>query len=67
VRELDELVTSVPSVKAPVLLLADPKDTLVPVGTARRRAEACQMPASSLSKVPATTCPDGLTLPSPTR
>jgi pimeloyl-ACP methyl ester carboxylesterase/uncharacterized membrane protein YbhN (UPF0104 family) len=40
VRELDELVTSVPSVKAPVLLLADPKDTLVPVGTARRLAEA---------------------------
>jgi len=51
VRELDELVTSVPSVKASVLLLADPKDTLVPVGTARRLAEACQMPASSLSKV----------------
>jgi pimeloyl-ACP methyl ester carboxylesterase len=40
VRELDELVTSVPSVKAPVLLLADPKDTLVPVSTARRLAEA---------------------------
>jgi pimeloyl-ACP methyl ester carboxylesterase len=40
VRELDELVTSVPSVKAPVLLLADPKDTLVPVGTTRRLAEA---------------------------
>jgi 3-oxoadipate enol-lactonase len=40
VRELDELVTSIPSVKAPVLLLADPKDMLVPVGTARRLAEA---------------------------
>jgi 3-oxoadipate enol-lactonase len=40
VRELDELVTSVPSVKAPVILLADPKDMLVPVGTARRLAEA---------------------------
>jgi len=40
VRELDELVTSVPSVKAPVLLLTDPKNTLVPVGTARRLAEA---------------------------
>jgi pimeloyl-ACP methyl ester carboxylesterase/uncharacterized membrane protein YbhN (UPF0104 family) len=40
VREIDELVTSVPSVKAPVLLLADPKDMLIPVGTARRLAEA---------------------------
>jgi pimeloyl-ACP methyl ester carboxylesterase len=67
VRELDELVTSVPSVKAPVLLLTDPKDTLVPVGTARRLAEALPDVASSLSKVSATTCPDGLTLPSPTR
>jgi pimeloyl-ACP methyl ester carboxylesterase len=38
VRELDELVSAVPSVQAPVLLLADPKDTLVPVGTARRLA-----------------------------
>jgi pimeloyl-ACP methyl ester carboxylesterase len=40
VRELDELVSSVPSVQAPVLVLADPKDTLVPVGTARQLAQA---------------------------
>jgi pimeloyl-ACP methyl ester carboxylesterase len=39
-RELDELVSAVPSVRAPVLLLADPDDTLVPAGTARRLAQA---------------------------
>jgi pimeloyl-ACP methyl ester carboxylesterase len=38
-RELDKLVSAVPSVQAPVLLLADPKDALVPVDTARRLAE----------------------------
>jgi len=36
VRELDELIAVFPSVKAPVLLLADPQDTLVPIDTARR-------------------------------
>ena len=36
VGELDELVSVLPSVAAPVLLLADPQDTLVPVDTARR-------------------------------
>ena len=35
-RELGELDSAIPSVRAPVLLLADPEDTLVPVGTARR-------------------------------
>ena len=35
-RELDELESAIPSVQAPVLLLADPQDTQVPVGTARR-------------------------------
>jgi pimeloyl-ACP methyl ester carboxylesterase len=40
VRELDELVSAVPSVRSPVLLLADPKDTMVPVETARRLARA---------------------------
>jgi pimeloyl-ACP methyl ester carboxylesterase len=35
-RELGELESVIPSVQAPVLLLADPEDTLVPVGTARR-------------------------------
>lgn len=38
-RELDELVSAVPSVRSPVLLLADPRDTMVPVGTARLLAE----------------------------
>jgi len=37
-RELGELERAVTSVQAPVLLLADPRDTLVPVGTARRLA-----------------------------
>jgi pimeloyl-ACP methyl ester carboxylesterase len=40
VGELDELIAVLPSVKAPVLLLADPQDTLVPVDTARRLAGA---------------------------
>jgi pimeloyl-ACP methyl ester carboxylesterase len=38
-RELDELVSAVPLVRAPVLLLADPTDTVVRVGTARRLAQ----------------------------
>ena len=37
-RELDELVALIPTVRAPALLLADPKDTVVPVHTARRLA-----------------------------
>jgi pimeloyl-ACP methyl ester carboxylesterase len=39
-RELSELEHAVPSVQAPVLLLADPRDALVPVETARRLARA---------------------------
>ncbi len=39
-RELDELVSTVPSVRVPVLLLADPADTMVPVATARKLAQA---------------------------
>jgi pimeloyl-ACP methyl ester carboxylesterase/uncharacterized membrane protein YbhN (UPF0104 family) len=39
-RELDGLVAAVPSIRAPVLLLADPNDTLVPLDTARRLAQA---------------------------
>jgi pimeloyl-ACP methyl ester carboxylesterase len=35
-RELGELESAIASVQAPVLLLADPEDTQVPVGTARR-------------------------------
>jgi 3-oxoadipate enol-lactonase len=38
--ELDELESAVPSIQAPVLLLADPKDTVVPVDTARRLTRA---------------------------
>jgi len=40
VRELDELVALIPSVRAPALLLADPQDSVVPVRTARRLAQA---------------------------
>ena len=39
-RELGELEHALASVQAPVLLLADPRDTLVPVDTARRLARA---------------------------
>ena len=35
-RELGELESAIPSVQAPVLLLADPEDTQVPIGTAHR-------------------------------
>jgi pimeloyl-ACP methyl ester carboxylesterase/uncharacterized membrane protein YbhN (UPF0104 family) len=37
-RELDELEHAIASVQAPVLVLADPKDTVVPFDTARRLA-----------------------------
>src|SRR4029077_17060520 len=37
-RELGELEHAIASVRAPVLLLADPRDTLVPLDTARRLA-----------------------------
>jgi pimeloyl-ACP methyl ester carboxylesterase len=39
-RELGELERAIGSVQAPVLLLADPGDTLVPIDTARRLARA---------------------------
>ena len=39
-RELGELESRPPVVRAPVLLLADPQDTLVPVDTARRLARS---------------------------
>jgi len=39
-RELGELERAIASVQAPVLLLADPRDTLVPLDTARRLARA---------------------------
>jgi pimeloyl-ACP methyl ester carboxylesterase/uncharacterized membrane protein YbhN (UPF0104 family) len=39
-RELDELERALPSVEVPVLVLADPRDTLVPFETARCLAES---------------------------
>jgi pimeloyl-ACP methyl ester carboxylesterase/uncharacterized membrane protein YbhN (UPF0104 family) len=39
-RELDQLEHAIASVRAPVLLLADPKDTIVPFETARRLVRA---------------------------
>ena len=39
-RELGDLERAIGSVQAPVLLLADPRDTLVPIDTARRLAHA---------------------------
>ena len=39
-RELDELEHAIASVRAPVLVLADPKDTVVPFETARRLVRA---------------------------
>jgi pimeloyl-ACP methyl ester carboxylesterase len=39
-RELDELEHAIASVRAPVLVLADPKDTVVPFETARLLARA---------------------------
>ena len=39
-RELSELEHAVPSIRPPVLLLADPHDTVIPVETAGRLAQA---------------------------
>jgi pimeloyl-ACP methyl ester carboxylesterase len=39
-RELDDLLSVLPSIQAPVLLLADPGDRVIPVSTARRLAQA---------------------------
>jgi pimeloyl-ACP methyl ester carboxylesterase len=39
-RELDELEDALPSVRVPVLVLADPRDTIVPFETARRLVRA---------------------------
>src|SRR6266699_3142923 len=48
-RELDELEQAIASVRAPVLVLADPKDTVVPFDTARRLA--CALPDARLQLV----------------
>ena len=39
-RELDDLEHAIASVRAPVLVLADPRDTIVPFETARRLVRA---------------------------
>ena len=49
VRELDGLAALIPSVPAPALLLADPKDRVVPLRTARRLVQA--LPNSSLQLI----------------
>jgi pimeloyl-ACP methyl ester carboxylesterase len=49
-RELGELERAIPSVQPPVLLLADPQDTLVPIDTGRRLARA--LPDARLQLVP---------------
>ena len=48
-RELGELEHAIASVRAPVLVLADPKDTLVPFETARRLART--LPDARLQSV----------------
>jgi pimeloyl-ACP methyl ester carboxylesterase len=40
VREVDQLTALLPGIRAPVLLLADPRDIVVPVATARRLERA---------------------------
>jgi pimeloyl-ACP methyl ester carboxylesterase len=40
VREVDQLTSVLPRIRVPVLLLADPRDIVVPVATARRLEEA---------------------------
>jgi pimeloyl-ACP methyl ester carboxylesterase len=49
VREADQLAAVLPSVRVPALLLADPRDALVPVATARRLERA--LPDASLRLV----------------
>jgi pimeloyl-ACP methyl ester carboxylesterase len=49
VRELDQVVAVIPLVQAPVLLLADPADRLVPFGTARYLAKT--LPGARLQLV----------------
>ena len=48
-RELDELESAIPLVRAPVLILADPQDRVVPFETARLLARA--LPSARLQLV----------------
>ncbi len=49
VREADQLTSLLPRVRVPVLLLTDPRDTLVPIETARRLEQA--LPDASLQLI----------------
>jgi pimeloyl-ACP methyl ester carboxylesterase len=49
-RELDDLAAAVPTIPAPVLLLADPADPIVPARTAHRLAHA--LPHARLQLIP---------------
>ena len=58
-RELDGLIAALPSIRTPVLVLADPDDAIVPVDTARWLARALPDARLQLVSGPATTCPGG--------
>ena len=66
-RELDELERALPAVEVPVLVLADPRDRLVPVVTARWLAQLLPHARLQLSTARAITCPGGPPAQSPTR
>ena len=46
-RELDGLIAALPSIRTPVLVLADPDDAVVPVDTPAGWPGLCRTPASS--------------------
>lgn len=67
VRELDAAAAAVSAVRAPVLLLAEPNDALIPFHTARQLAQA--LPDARLQQVrgPVITCPGEPRVPWPRR
>ena len=65
--ELGELECAISSVKAPVLLLADPMDTLVPLDTAFRLVQALPDARLQLVEGVVITCPGAPRTLSPTR
>ena len=64
-RELGELEHAIPSVQPPVLLLADPQDTLVPVDTGHRLVRALPDARLQLVQAQVITCPGAPPMPSP--
>ena len=56
-REAGGLALAAQSVHMPVLLVADPGDTLVPIRVARNSSACCPTRAFRRSKDPGTTCP----------